>query len=35
MDPEGNLFDISQHGYEEEQYLPEREAAQKKNENVG
>jgi catechol 2,3-dioxygenase-like lactoylglutathione lyase family enzyme len=34
MDPDGNLFDISQHGYEEEEYLPEREAAQKKNEKV-
>lgn len=29
MDPDGNLFDISQHGYDEEQYLPEREAAKK------
>jgi catechol 2,3-dioxygenase-like lactoylglutathione lyase family enzyme len=34
MDPEGNLFDLSQHGYDEEQYLPEREAARDK-EKVG
>ena len=33
MDPEGNLFDISQHGYEEEEYLPERES-KKKTEKV-
>lgn len=35
MDPDGNLFDLSQHGYDEEQYLPEREAAKKAKENVG
>lgn len=27
MDPDGNLFDISQHGYEQAEYLPEREKA--------
>ncbi|MGE0653873.1 MAG: VOC family protein [Alphaproteobacteria bacterium] len=34
MDPDGNLFDLSQHGYDEEEYLPEREAA-RKTEKVG
>jgi hypothetical protein len=30
MDPDGNLFDISVHGFEEEQYLPEREGQKKR-----
>ncbi len=33
MDPDGNLFDISVHGYAEVEYPPER--AAKKPENVG
>ncbi len=28
MDPDGNLYDISVHGYQEQEYLPEREAKQ-------
>lgn len=28
MDPDGNLYDISVHGYETEEYLPERTAKQ-------
>lgn len=34
MDPDGNLYDISVHGYEEEEYLPEREAKDKLKEKV-
>lgn len=30
MDPDGNLFDMSVHGYQEEEYLPEREGRQKR-----
>ncbi len=28
MDPDGNLYDISVHGFESQEYLPEREAKQ-------
>ena len=34
MDPDGNLYDISVHGYQEEEYLPEREAGVKPKEQV-
>jgi catechol 2,3-dioxygenase-like lactoylglutathione lyase family enzyme len=34
MDPDGNLYDLSVHGYEKEEYLPEREA-EKTKEEVG
>ncbi len=34
MDPDGNLFDISVHGYQEEEYLPERETGAKQKEKV-
>lgn len=36
MDPDGNLYDISVHGFETEEYLPERTArqAKKKKEKV-
>ncbi len=30
MDPDGNLFDLSEHGYDEEEYLPEREQKREK-----
>jgi len=30
MDPDGNLYDISVHGYQEEEYLPDREANQER-----
>lgn len=30
MDPDGNLFDMSVHGYQEEEYLPERESNKKR-----
>lgn len=35
MDPDGNLYDISVHGFEEEEYLPEREQRAKSKEKVG
>ena len=35
MDPDGNLYDISVHGFQEEEYLPERTAKQgRKKEKV-
>jgi catechol 2,3-dioxygenase-like lactoylglutathione lyase family enzyme len=34
MDPDGNLYDISVHGYQEEEYLSEREAGVKPKEKV-
>jgi len=34
MDPDGNLYDISVHGFQEEEYLPEREAGVKPKEQV-
>ena len=36
MDPDGNLYDVSVHGYQSEEYLPEREAkSPRKKEKVG
>jgi len=34
MDPDGNLYDISVHGFQDEEYLPEREAGVKQKEKV-
>lgn len=34
MDPDGNLYDVSVHGYQEQEYLPEREAKDKPKEKV-
>jgi len=34
MDPDGNLYDISVHGFQEEEYLPERAAGAKPKEKV-
>lgn len=35
MDPDGNLFDISEHGYADVEYPPEREKKTKEKEKVG
>ncbi len=34
MDPDGNLYDVSVHGYQEQEYLPQREARAKSKEKV-
>jgi hypothetical protein len=35
MDPDGNQFDISEHGYSDVEYPPEREKTKKTPEKVG